>query len=125
VLVSYGNTVGFAETLQGAIAELVRKGGATPPGQQPPTNQPPTNQPPGNQPPVQNGELAAAIAKIDAALDKLSAAYKTGDFNQIGAATAELDKAIKDYRAVEARLSGGGTGGGTTATPTPTTSPPG
>jgi uncharacterized membrane protein (UPF0182 family) len=126
VLVSYGNTVGFAETLQGAIAELVRKGGAqVPPGQQPPTNQPPTNQPPTNQPPVQSGELAAAIAKIDAALDKLSAAYRTGDFNQIGAATAELDKAIKEYRALEARANGGGTGGGTTATPTPTTSPPG
>ena len=120
VLVSYGNTVGFADTLQGAIAELVRKGGTqTPPGQQPPTQQPP-----GQQPPAQNAQLSAAIAKIDAALDKLSAAYKTGDFNQIGAATAELDKAVKEYRALEARLGSGG-GASPTATPTPTASPPG
>jgi uncharacterized protein len=124
VLVSYGNTVGFADTLQGAIAELVRKGGAaTSPGQQPPTQQPPTQQP-GQQPPAQSAELSAAIAKIDAALAKLSDAYKTGDFGKIGTATAELDAAIKEYRSVEARLrSGGGTGGGTGTTPTPTPTP--
>jgi uncharacterized membrane protein (UPF0182 family) len=125
VLVSYGSTVGFAETLQGAIAELVRKAGgqAPPPGEEPPTQPPPTTGPPG-----QNAELSAAIAKIDAALVKLSAAYKTGDFNQIGAATAELDRAIKEYKAVEARLgAGGGTGATPTATPSasPTTAPPG
>jgi uncharacterized membrane protein (UPF0182 family) len=121
VLVSYGNQVGFAETLQGAIAELVRKSGSqNPPTEQPPTNQPPTNQPPGSQ----SAELSAAVARIDAALTKLSAAYKSGDFNQIGAATAELDAAIKQYKDAEAKANaGGGTGGGTTATPTPTPTP--
>jgi uncharacterized protein len=124
VLVSYGSTVGFADTLQGAIAELVRKGGTqAPPGEETPNQPPPTTGPP-----VQNAELSAAIAKIDTALAKLSAAYKTGDFNQIGVATAELDRAIKEYRAIEARLNGGGgTGATPTASPTPapTTSPPG
>src|SRR4029450_2946551 len=67
VLVSYGSTVGFSDTLSGAIQELVKKTGQTPPtGEQPP--------PDAGQPPTTGGqvsaELLAAANRLDAAITK-------------------------------------------------------
>jgi uncharacterized membrane protein (UPF0182 family) len=58
VLVSYGSTVGFSDTLGGAIQELVKKSGQTPPtGEQPP----PTT----GQPPPTGGVSAELLAAAD------------------------------------------------------------
>ena len=59
--------------------------------------------------------MAAAIAKIDAALGKLRAAQQAGDFTAYGQALAELEAATKEFEAAQARASG--------ATPAPTPSP--
>jgi len=112
VLVSYGTQVGFDTTLQGAIKQLVDKGAQNPPttGEQPGGEQPTPGQQPGL-----TADMAAAIAKIDAALDKLRAAQQSGDFTAYGQALAELEAATKEFEAAQARASG--------ATPAPTPSP--
>ena len=46
-------------------------------------------------------EMAAAIAKIDAAMEKLRAT-SPGDFAAYGAALAELDAALKEFDAAQA-----------------------
>jgi uncharacterized membrane protein (UPF0182 family) len=106
VVASYGSQVGFDSTLQGAIKNLVAKG-----GEQPQT----PNQP--NQPPELTPELAAAAAKIQAAIDKLQAAQQSGDFKTQGEALAELDAAMKEFEAAS--------GGSGTPAPTPSPTPTG
>ncbi|MGE5826748.1 MAG: UPF0182 family protein [Micromonosporaceae bacterium] len=108
VLVNYGTTVAYASSLPTAINNLIQKG-----GQQPSTN--PENPPTTPTGPV-SGDLAAAAAKIQAAIDKLHRAQESGDFAAYGTALKELDDAVKEFQAVQARLNSPG------ATPSPTPS---
>ncbi|HEX6872922.1 MAG TPA: UPF0182 family protein, partial [Micromonosporaceae bacterium] len=112
VLVSYGSSVGFAPTLQGAIDELVKKGAQSPT----PPNQP--NQPTTPTQPPTSGELGAAAAKIQAAIDRLQAAQKAGDFTAYGQALTELNNAVREFEAAQARAN-------SSASPTPSPSPTG
>ena len=59
--------------------------------------------------------MAAAAAKIDAAIAKLHAAQVAGDFAAQGQALAELDAATKEFQAALAKANG--------STPAPSTSP--
>jgi len=111
VLVSYGSTVGFSDTLGGAIQELVKKSGQTPPtGEQPP---PTTGQPPPTG--GVSAELLAAADRVDAAITKVQQAQASGDFAAYGAALAELQAAMNDFKAAQSRANG--------AAPSPTPSP--
>jgi uncharacterized protein len=114
VLVSYGSLVGFDTTLQGAINALVKKAGepGTGGGQQPGGAPPPPKTPP-----AQNAEVAAAAAKIDAAITKLHDAQAKGDFSGYGAALTELDTAVKEFKAAQAKA--------TSAAPAPSGTPTG
>jgi uncharacterized membrane protein (UPF0182 family) len=110
VLVSYGEQVAFADTLPQAIAQLVEKGGQpTQPNPPDEPNQP--NQP--NQPPV-SGDLAAAAAKIQSAIDALEAAQRTGDPEAWGKAVKDLNTAVKEFEAAQQKAG---------VTPSPTASP--
>jgi uncharacterized membrane protein (UPF0182 family) len=105
VLVSYGDKVGFAPTLQGAIQQLVDKSSST-------TTQPPTggNPPPTGQPGSSLTErLAAAAARIDAAITKLRNAQQSGDFEAYGQALKELDAAMKEWNDARAAAVAAGT----------------
>jgi uncharacterized protein len=115
VLVSYGTTVGFSDTLSGAIQELVKKSGQTPPTGE----QPPLNPPPGGQPPAVSAELLAAANRVDAAITELQRAQASGDFAAYGAALTELQAAINEFKAAQARAAAPAP----TATPTPTPTP--
>ncbi len=111
VLVSYGSTVGFSDTLGGAIQELVKKSGQTPPtGEQPP---PTTGQPPPTG--GVSAELLAAANRVDAAITKVQQAQASGDFAAYGDALAELQAAMNEFKAAQSRASG--------AAPSPTPSP--
>jgi hypothetical protein len=121
VLVSYGNLVGFDASLQGAINNLLEKAGeATPSGQQPPPTQPTQPTQP-TEPSTLSPEMAAAIAKIDAAMEKLRT-VAPGDFAAYAAALAELDTALKEFDAAQAAAGNGGTAPSPAATPSPTPS---
>jgi uncharacterized membrane protein (UPF0182 family) len=111
VLVSYGTQVGFGDSLSAAIADLVEKGAANPSQPTQPTH---TAQPTQPTQPALPGDLAAAADKIQAAIEKLRAAQASGDFVAQGQALAELDAAVKEFEAAQARANG--------ATPSP--SPP-
>jgi uncharacterized protein len=110
VLVSYGDKLGYADTLDEALAQLV-KGTATAPPTQPtepstpttPTTPPSTPQATPTAPttPGTPPNLAAAAAKVQAAIDKLRAAQQSGNFEQYGDALGELDSAIKDFEAAQ------------------------
>jgi uncharacterized membrane protein (UPF0182 family) len=119
VLVSYGTVVGFDDTLQGAINNLLEKAAQAPPsGENPPPEQPtqptqPTTPGVGTLTP----EMAAAINKIDAAMEKLRST-SPGDFAAYGAALAELDAALKEFEAAQAAAAANG------ATPPPATPTP-
>ena len=95
VLVSYGNEVGFGNTLKIAIDDLVKKASAS-------TGGPPVTGTPG-EPGALTGELAAAAAKIDAAIKKLHDAQASGDFTAYAQALEELEAAVKEFQAAAAR----------------------
>jgi uncharacterized membrane protein (UPF0182 family) len=94
VLVNFGQYVGFADSLQGALTQLLntaRSGGATPPTGPPPN----ANQPPPSQ---TNAEVDAATQRIDKALTDLKSAQQSGDFTKYGEALQELNDAITAYQ---------------------------
>jgi uncharacterized membrane protein (UPF0182 family) len=115
VLVSFGSTVGFSDSLGGAIQQLVQKGQGQPTTEQPPPNngQPPTT----GQNPVVSADLLAAAAKVDAAITKVQQAQASGNFAAYGTALAELQAAMTEFKAAEARASA--------PSPTPSPSPTG
>ena len=118
VLVSYGDKLGYADTLDQALAQLV-KGTTTAPPTEPatppttpttPTTPPstPTTAPTTPAAPPAAGDLAAATAKVQAAIEKLRAAQTSGNFEEYGKALAELDAAIKEFEAAQKAAGGGG-----------------
>jgi uncharacterized membrane protein (UPF0182 family) len=116
VLVSFGNAVGNGPTLSDAINNLLGGAPASGPGQ-PPGQEPPPTTGSGTGPAL-SGDLAAAAAKIDAALTKLHTAQQSGDFAAQGEALAELDAATKEFQQALAKANG-------TTTPASTAKPTG
>jgi len=104
VLVSFGNRIGFADTLSGALEQVFEGGsGVTPP---------PSDG--GVTPPPSTDTLAKALADAEKALADADAALKAGDFTAYGEAQKRLADAIN--RAVAA------SGGGVSPSPSPTAS---
>jgi uncharacterized protein len=119
VMVSYGTTVSFGQTLDEAIKGLVAKGeagGATPPNQQP--GETANNQPTTGATPL-SPELAAAATKLSQAITKVQTAQASGDFTAYGQALSELQTAMNDFLAAQSRATG------STASPSSSPSPGG
>jgi hypothetical protein len=127
VLVSFGQYIGFADSLSGALTQLLNSAKGAPSSGAPPSGAPPsgTSQSPSasasptptgpNQP--ANPAVDAATQRIDQALADLKAAQESGDFTAYGQALQELNNAITAYQ--QARQSAG-----TPASPPPTPSVP-
>ncbi|NUT22122.1 MAG: UPF0182 family protein [Hamadaea sp.] len=77
ILALYGTRIGYADTLEGALAQLA--GAAAPPGSP--------------------SSVQAAVAKIQKALADWKAAQRTGDFAAQGQALADLEAAIREFSA--------------------------
>jgi uncharacterized protein len=124
VLVAYGDKVGYAANLSNALlnlsvgetgASLSTPGGSSPTGAPSPSGStssptPTPSQSTGAPPSVTPGQ-AQLLAQLDAALNRLQAAYKAGDFAAVGQAQADVQRLTNAY--LQAR-------GGASATPTPT-----
>jgi uncharacterized protein len=123
VLVAYGDKVGYAANLSNALlnlsvgetgASLNLPGSTSPTGSSSPSSSSPTQTPTPSQsssgPPVTSGEVAL-LQQLDAALNRLQAAYKSGDFEAAGRAQADVQRLTAAY--LQARDHG-------SATPTPT-----
>ncbi|WP_409331813.1 UPF0182 family protein [Trujillonella humicola] len=131
VLVNYGGQVGYANTLSEALDQVFGTGagdvavdsddaGTEPdPEPEPPANgtpeptpgDDPTTAPP--PPPAGGGngatpELDQAVADLDAALDALADAQRSGDFSAQGQALANLQQAVEAYQAAQAAAGGPG-----------------
>ena len=102
VLVSYGTTVAFGDTLDIAIQNLVKKAGGTPSTGQPPPDQGQQNPPPST---TVSSELLAAAQKLDAAITKVQQAQAAGDFAAYGQALGELQTAMNEFKAAQAKAS--------------------
>jgi hypothetical protein len=120
VLMSYGQYVTLAPTVEEGLADLVEQGqagvptlpgeGEEPPdGEQPPgepTEAPPaTEEPPATEAPPP--DLAEAQARMDEAEQDLAEAYESGDFPRIAAALEEWVEARAALDAAEAAGGGG------------------
>jgi uncharacterized membrane protein (UPF0182 family) len=122
VLLSYGDGgsyVVLANTLDEGIKQLVQLGKQAAGGNPPAANPPPS----GNQPPpALSGELAAAAAKVQAAIAEVKAAQTSGDFERYGRALKALDDAINQFQALSKNTAGpvpSGPPAGPPASPTP------
>jgi uncharacterized protein len=118
VLVNFGDKAAYANTLQEGIEQLVGQAG-TPPTTNPPpgTNPPPTS---GTQPP--NEALAAAAAKVQAAITEVRAAQQSGDFERYGRALKALEDAMKEFE--NAQKAASSAGSPTPGASSPPASPP-
>ncbi len=108
VLVTYGqgDYVGYGDTLEMALAQIVTQAATgkpttptTPPTTTPPTTPatPGATPSPGTSPP--SGDVAAAVAKMQSAIDRAKTAQQAGDFEAYGKALKDLDAAIKEFEA--------------------------
>ncbi|HEU5271421.1 MAG TPA: UPF0182 family protein [Jatrophihabitans sp.] len=126
VLVAYGDKVGYAANLSGALlnlsvgetgASLNLPGVISPSGSSSPPSSSASSTPTPSQstsaPPVTAGELQL-LEQLDAALNQLQAAYKSGDFTAVGQAQANVQRLTTLY--LQARGH---------AAPTPSASPTG
>jgi hypothetical protein len=115
ILVSFGDRIGYAGTLQEALDQVFQGESGADTGEEPGTEEPPTEEtPPTDEtpppeetpPPVEEpaGDLEAAIADAQQAYDDAQAAQRAGDWTAYGAALDRLEDALA--RAEE--LSGGG-----------------
>src|SRR5690606_4383052 len=87
VLVNYGNYVGFGDSLQAAIQNLMSKAGGSPVTPTEPTEPTePGTEPPSGELPALTPELAAAVARLDAAIAAVERTQASGDFAAYGAA---------------------------------------
>ena len=118
---NFGDKAAYANTLQEGIQALVdQANGGTPSTNNPPTG---TNPPSGTQPP--NDAVAAAAAKVQAAIDEVRAAQQSGDFERWGRALKALDDAMKAFEdAQKAASAGSGTNPAPGASTPPASSPP-
>jgi hypothetical protein len=117
VLMSYGQYVTLADSLEEGLRDLVERGqtgvpdvppddGAPPEEQPPDATPPPTTQapPPTEEPPP---DLAEAQARMEAAEEELAAAYESGDFARIADALEEWAASREALDAAEAAAGGG------------------
>ncbi|MCW2490774.1 MAG: conserved rane protein of unknown function [Frankiales bacterium] len=111
VLVSYGDLIGYGTSVSDAISRL------SPAGQVPSlrTGQIPSTSPPSGSPPTSSApptgsaspstvtpvpsDINAILTQLDAALKSLQNAYKSGDFQKIGNAQAEVQRLSNLYLA--------------------------
>lgn len=128
VLVGFGDRIGFADTLEGALDQVFAGTGGTPG-----TPTPPVTPPPGSPTPTPSGtaspsptrtgtgdaqaDLTEALQDAAAALKESDEALKRGDFTAYGAAQKRLSAAIE--RALDAQRRLGQTSSGATAKPSP------
>lgn len=109
VLVAYGDKVGYAADLSGALLNLsvgVTGASLNVPGVISPSDSSspsgssatptPTPSQSGSAPPVTAGELQL-LQQLDAALNRLQAAYKAGDFAAVGQAQAQVQQLTAEY----------------------------
>lgn len=109
VLVAFGDKIGFADDLDGALDQVFGSSGATTGTSPPPTG---TNNGTGSQSAAQ-AQLQSALQAAATALKDSSAALKAGDFTAYGEAQKRLSAAIQDALDAEQNLSSA------TATPKP------
>ncbi|MGW0431336.1 UPF0182 family membrane protein [Micromonospora sp. NPDC003197] len=127
VLLSYGDGgsyVVLADNMTDGIKALIEEGkkaGATTP-QQPDTGTPPTSPDTGT-PPV-TGDLAAAAAKVQAAIAEVKAAQASGDFERYGRALKALDEAMTAFQAAQQAANPAPSGSPSTPAGTPPPSAP-
>ncbi|MGS0688286.1 UPF0182 family membrane protein [Nakamurella sp. GG22] len=103
VLVWYAGRVGVGSTLQQALTQaadnapvqITADGSTT--GNPSPTPTPSGANPPTTATAAPPADLAAAVAAMDTATTNLDNAKKSGDLAQIGAATQQLEDAVKAY----------------------------
>jgi uncharacterized membrane protein (UPF0182 family) len=122
VLVNYGDRVGYANTLSEALDQVFGAGAgesAVDGGdveEEPDTGTPePTPTP---TPPAEGGgetgstpELTQAVENLDAALQALADAQRSGSFTAQGEALDELQAAVEAYQAAQAAAAAAGPGG--------------
>jgi uncharacterized membrane protein (UPF0182 family) len=105
VAISYGDRIGYGATLADALADLPAGhstgeslgssgGGANSP---PPSSSSPP--PSGTSSPPAPVNQAAALADLNSAFTQLENAYKSGDFQAIGSAQAQVQKLLQQYLA--------------------------
>jgi uncharacterized membrane protein (UPF0182 family) len=105
VAISYGDRIGYGATLADALADLPAGhstgeslgssgGGANSP---PPSSSSPP--PSGTSSPPAPVNQAAALADLNRAFTQLENAYKSGDFQAIGSAQAQVQKLLQQYLA--------------------------
>jgi uncharacterized membrane protein (UPF0182 family) len=116
VLMSYGQYVTLADSLEEGLQDLVERGQSgvpdvppegTPPDEQPPdATPPPTAEPP---PPTEEPapDLAEAQQRMEAAEEAVAAAYESGDLGDLDAALEEWIAARAALDAAEAAAGGG------------------
>jgi uncharacterized membrane protein (UPF0182 family) len=128
VLVSFGESVAFEDTLQEGLDVLFEGQSGAGTGEQP--GQPGTGTPPPSdgtpQPPAEpptNPALAAALADAQRALADSQAALREGDFAAYGEAQKRLSDAINRALAAERAADRGATPTPSPTTPAPTPSP--
>jgi uncharacterized membrane protein (UPF0182 family) len=108
VLVSYGDKIGYGETLSSALRNLTQSvvGQEISNVNNSPTSSPPTTTPPVSsspptsataQPTVVPSDVNAILTQLDSALARLQAAYKAGDFQAIGQAQADVQRLSEAY----------------------------
>lgn len=102
VLVSFGDQVAYEKSLPEALNKLFGAPVAsptTPTPEQPSTEQP--SEQPTTPPDERAAELAAAVTDIKQALTNLGNAQQSRDYEAIGKAESDLDKAIKRFEAAD------------------------
>jgi uncharacterized protein len=130
VLLNYGEYVAYADDLPSGIRQLVEAGKRPPPTTSQPgdTSQTPPPSPSESASPAPSPtpsaspsavvppDLSAAAADVQEAIAAVRAAQASGDFEAYGKALAQLDQAMKNFEAAQARV---GAGGGASPGPTP------
>jgi uncharacterized membrane protein (UPF0182 family) len=125
VMVNFGGRIGYANTLAEALDEIFGPGAgevATDSGEAPTTPEDggatPTPTPTPAPTPAPDGgtggdaDLEQAVTDIDAALEALSEAQRSGDFARQGQALADLDAAVRAYQQAQGAAGATETPGG-------------
>ncbi len=108
VLVVYGDKVGYATDLAGALDNLshgppgvsINTGQAVSPSQTPTTTSPSSSSPASTSKPPSSStppNAQAILTQLNAAFERLQAAYKSGDLAKIGQAQAEVQRLTQQY----------------------------
>ena len=119
VFVAFGDEVGFADTLQGALDQVFGAGASGNPGTDDPgTDDPGTGEPVSPDAQAAQQALDSALTKAQQAISDGQDALATGDFAAYGEAQKRLAAALEDAVVASRRLAGEDP-----ATPTATASP--